>query len=53
MNTLDRARKKIERNKDIYLDSEHELLCEYYNKYQELSSSFRTKRLKYHIIHLK
>ncbi len=46
MNTLDRARKKIERNKDIYLDSEHELLCEYYNKYQELSKQFQNEKTK-------
>ena len=47
MNTLYRARKTIERNKDLYLDSEHELLCEYYKKYQELSNNFKMKRLKY------
>lgn len=46
MNTLYRARKNIERNKDIYLDSEHELLCEYYKKYQELSKQFQNEKIK-------
>ena len=46
MNTLNRARKNIERNKDIYLDSEHELLCEYYKKYQELSKQFQNEKIK-------
>ena len=46
MNTLYRAQKKIERNKDIYLDSEHELLCEYYRKYQELSKQFQNEKIK-------
>jgi hypothetical protein len=46
MNTLYRARKNIERNKDLYLDSEHELLCEYYKKYQELSKQFQNEKVQ-------
>ena len=46
MNTLYRARKTIERNKDLYLDSEHELLCEYYKKYQELSKQFQNEKVQ-------
>ena len=43
---LYRARKNIERNKDIYVDAEHELLCEYYRKYQELSKQFQNDKIK-------
>lgn len=46
LNSLYRARKNIERNKDIYVDSEHELLCEYYRKYQELSKQFQNDKMK-------
>jgi hypothetical protein len=35
LNSLYRARKNIEKNKDIYMDAEHELLCESYKKYRE------------------
>jgi hypothetical protein len=42
---LYRARKNIERNKDIYMDSEHELLCEYYKKYTALSKQFDSYNL--------
>jgi len=43
---LYRARKNIERNKDIYMDSEHELLCEYYKKYTALSKQFESDKIK-------
>ena len=43
---LYRARKNIERNKDIYMDSEHELLCEYYKKYTALSKQFDSEKIK-------
>jgi hypothetical protein len=46
LNSLYRARKNIERNKDIYMDAEHELLCEYYRKYQELSKQFQNDKIK-------
>ena len=46
MKGLYRARKNIERNKDIYMDSEHELLCEYYKKYKELSKQFESEKIK-------
>ena len=34
------TRTKIKIDNDIYLDKEHEKLCEYYNKYVELSKKF-------------
>lgn len=43
---LYRARRNIERNKDIYMDSEHELLCEYYKKYMALSKQFESDKIK-------
>lgn len=43
---LYRARKNIERNKDIYMDSKHELLCEYYKKYTALSKQFESDKIK-------
>jgi len=46
MKGLYRARKNIERNKDIYMDSEHELLCEYYKKYMDLSKQFDNEKIK-------
>ena len=46
LNSLYRARKNIERNKDIYMDADHELLCEYYRKYQELSKQFESDKIK-------
>ncbi len=46
LDSLYRARKNIERNKDIYMDSEHELLCEYYKKYQEQSKKFQNDKIK-------
>ena len=46
MKGLYRARKNIERNKDIYMDSEHELLCEYYKKYTDLSKQFESEKIK-------
>ena len=46
MDGLYRARKNIERNKDIYMDSEHELLCEYYKKYTALSKQFESDKIK-------
>ena len=46
LNSLHRARKNIERNKDIYVDADHELLCEYYRKYQELSKQFQNDKIK-------
>jgi hypothetical protein len=46
LNSLYRARKNIERNKDIYVDADHELLCEYYRKYQELSKQFQNDKQK-------
>ena len=46
LNSLYRARKNIERNKDIYVDADHELLCEYYRKYQELSKQFQNDKIK-------
>lgn len=45
LNSLYRARKNIERNKDIYMDAEHELLCEYYRKYQEQSKKFQNDKI--------
>lgn len=42
---LYRARRNIERNKDIYMDSEHELLCEYYKKYMALSKQFESDKI--------
>jgi len=46
------ARKKIELNNDIYLDSEHEKLCDYYKKYLELSKKFNLEKttIKYDTI---
>jgi len=46
LNSLYRARKNIKKNKDIYIDSEHELLCEYYKKYQEQSKKFQNDKIK-------
>ena len=43
---LSKARKTIKENKDIYLDSDHEQLCLYYKKYQELLKQFNTKKTK-------
>tara|TARA_B110000046_G_scaffold76464_1_gene84632 strand:- start:407 stop:1534 length:1128 start_codon:yes stop_codon:yes gene_type:complete len=43
---LSKARKTIKANKDIYLDSDHEQLCLYYKKYQELMKQFNTKKTK-------
>ena len=42
---LSKARKNINLNEDIYLDSEHKKLCEYYNKYQELYKKFNSNKL--------
>jgi len=42
---LYKARKNIELNNDLYLDYEHEKLCEYYNKYLELSKKFISKKV--------
>ena len=49
---LSKARKNIKLNKDLYLDSEHEKLCEYYNKYNELYKKFNSHKLdiKYYYI---
>jgi hypothetical protein len=45
IDSLYRARKNIEENKDIYMDSEHQLLCEYYKKYMELSKKFQNEKM--------
>ena len=42
--SLYRARKRIEYNKDIYMDESHKMMCEYYKKYQELSKEFSGKK---------
>jgi hypothetical protein len=41
-----RARKNIEENKDLYMDSEHKLLCEYYKKYMEQTKKFENEKIK-------
>jgi len=46
LNSLQRARKNIEKNRDIYMDAEHELLCEYYRKYQEQAKKFQNDKQK-------
>tara|TARA_B000000437_G_scaffold209178_1_gene178051 strand:- start:5632 stop:6771 length:1140 start_codon:yes stop_codon:yes gene_type:complete len=38
------TRTKIKIDNDIYLDKEHEKLCEYYNKYVELSKKFSSSK---------
>ena len=43
---LSKARKTIKENNDIYLDSDHEQLCLYYKKYQDLMKQFNTKKTK-------
>ena len=45
IDSLYRARKNIEENKVIYMDSEHLLLCEYYKKYMELSKKFQNEKM--------
>jgi hypothetical protein len=40
------ARKTIELNNDIYVDDEHERMCLYYKKYQELVKQFSTINTK-------
>lgn len=40
------ARKTIETNNDIYVDDEHEKMCLYYKKYQELLKQFSSKTTK-------
>ena len=42
--SLYRARKRIEYNKDIYMDENHKTMCEYYKKYQEISKEFSGKK---------
>lgn len=42
---LYKARNQIELNNDIYLDSEHEKLCDFYNKYKELSKKFSLEKV--------
>ena len=46
LSSLYRARKRIEYNKDIYIDTDHKTMCEYYNKYQELQKKFNGKKTK-------
>ncbi len=52
MEKLEKVRNKIKEDNDIYISKEHELVCYYYNKFQELADTIKMIEKKINIEYL-